>query len=79
MAFELGNKGLAASCQEPITVRYRGELIGEFVADIVVEAIIIVELKSVQRVVKAYVVQLIPDFRGGTATDISRGTNPVFR
>jgi GxxExxY protein len=59
MAIELRNEGLAASCQQPITVRYRGEVVGEFVADIVVEEVIIVELKSVRRVVKAHEVQLV--------------------
>jgi GxxExxY protein len=59
MAIELRNEGLAASCQQPITVFHRGEVVGEFVADIVVEDIIIVELKSVRRVVKAHEVQLV--------------------
>jgi GxxExxY protein len=59
MAIELRNEGLAAICQQPITVRYRGEVVGEFVADIVVEGVIIVELKSVRRVVKAHEVQLV--------------------
>jgi GxxExxY protein len=58
MAIELRNAGLAASCQQPIAVRYRGEVVGEFVADIVVEDVIIVELKSVRRVVRAHEVQL---------------------
>jgi GxxExxY protein len=47
MAIELHKEGLAVSCQQPITVRYRGETVGEFVADMVVESVIIVELKSV--------------------------------
>jgi GxxExxY protein len=40
MAIELRNEGLTASCQQPITVRYRGEVVGDFVADIVVADVI---------------------------------------
>ena len=39
--------GLQAVAQEPITVRYEGEDVGEFIADIVVENTVILELKSV--------------------------------
>ena len=59
MAIEPRNEGLTASLQQPITVHYRGEVVGEFVADIVIEDVIIVELKSVRRVVKAHEVQLV--------------------
>jgi GxxExxY protein len=59
MALELRNEGLTASLQQPITVHYHGEFVGEFVADIFVEDVIIVELKSVRRVVKAHEVQLV--------------------
>ena len=65
MAIELRNEGLTASCQQPITVHYRGEVVGQFVADIVVEDVIIVELKSVRRVVKAHEVQLV-NYLGAT-------------
>ncbi|MBN1350866.1 GxxExxY protein [candidate division KSB1 bacterium] len=34
-------------------------MVGEFVADVVVEDVIILELKSVRRVVKAHEVQLV--------------------
>jgi GxxExxY protein len=40
-------------------VRYDGEVVGEFVADIVVEDTIIVELKSVRRIVVAHEIQLV--------------------
>lgn len=59
IAIELRNEGLAVSCQQPITVRYRGEIVGEFVADMFVESVIIVELKSVRRVIKAHEIQLV--------------------
>jgi len=40
-------------------VRYNGERVGEFIADIVVENLVILELKSVQRLVRAHEVQLV--------------------
>ena len=56
---ELRKAGLQAIAQQPITVRYDGEIVGEFVADIVVEDTIILELKSVRRLVKAHEMQLV--------------------
>ena len=40
--------------QEPIRVSYEGEVVGDFVADIVAEDTVIVELKSVRRLVSAH-------------------------
>ncbi len=50
--------GIEAESQCPITVHYDGEVVGEFIADIVVGDIII-ELKSVTQLVKAHEVQLV--------------------
>ena len=50
---------LDAEAQKPITVYYDDEIVGEFVADIIVNDTIILELKSVRRVVKAHEVQLV--------------------
>ncbi|MCH7717792.1 MAG: GxxExxY protein [Gemmatimonadetes bacterium] len=51
--------GLEASSRRPIVVRYDDEVVGEFVADIVVENTIIVELKSVRRLLLSHEVQLV--------------------
>ncbi|HJW86576.1 MAG TPA: GxxExxY protein [Candidatus Brocadiaceae bacterium] len=59
MLIELRKTGLIAESQKPITVTYEDEIVGEFVADIVVENTIILELKSVRRVVMAHEVQLV--------------------
>ena len=48
-----------AESQKPITVYYDDEIVGEFIADIIVNDTIILELKSVRRVVKAHEVQLV--------------------
>lgn len=51
--------GLQAEAQKPITVSYEGEIVGEFYADILVENLVIVELKSVRQLAKAHEAQLV--------------------
>ena len=59
LLIELGKAGLKAESQKPITVYYNGEVVGEFFADILVEDAIILELKSIRRIVTAHEVQLV--------------------
>ena len=59
LLIELRKAGLDTESQEPITVYYDSEIVGEFVADIIVNDTIILELKSVRRVSKAHEVQLV--------------------
>ena len=59
LLIELKKAGLDAQSQHPITVYYDDEVVGEFVTDVIVEDLIIIELKSVRRVVKAHEVQLV--------------------
>ncbi len=59
LLIELKKADLEAKAQHGITVYYDDEVVGEFVADVVVEDAVILELKSVRRVVKAHEVQLV--------------------
>ena len=59
MLIELRKAGLNAESQKPITVYYEDEVAGEFVADIIVNDTVILELKSVSRIIKAHEVQLV--------------------
>ena len=59
MMIELRKSGIQAESQKPITVYYDNEIVGEFVADIVVNDTIILELKSVRRIIVAHEVQLV--------------------
>jgi GxxExxY protein len=59
LMIELGNAGLGAAAQVPISVSYAGRSVGEFVADIVVEDTVVLELKSVRAIVEAHEVQLV--------------------
>ena len=59
LMIELRKEGMKAESQQAIVVRYDDVVVGEFVADIVVESTIIVELKSVRRIVLSHEVQLV--------------------
>jgi len=59
LLIELRKAGIRAESQKPITVTYENEIVGEFVADIIVEDIIILELKSLRQIVKAHEIQLV--------------------
>ncbi|MFH2219347.1 MAG: GxxExxY protein [Pseudomonadota bacterium] len=59
LLIELRKAGLEAESQKPITVYYDDEIVGEFVADIIVNDTIVLELKSVRRVVRAHEVQVV--------------------
>ncbi len=59
MIIELRKTGLDAESQRPITVFYENEVVGEFVSDIVVNDVVIVELKSSRQIVKAHEAQLV--------------------
>jgi len=59
MLIELKKTGLSAVSQKSIIVFYDSEVVGEFKADIIVEDTIILELKSVRRVIRAHEVQMV--------------------
>ena len=59
MLIELRKASLQVKNQEPITVYYGDHAVGEFVADMIVEGSLIVELKSVRRIAAAHEVQLV--------------------
>ena len=59
MLIELCKAGLNAKSQKPIIVYYEGEIAGQFIADIIVNDAIIIELKSVRKIIKAHEVQLV--------------------
>ncbi|NKB24196.1 MAG: GxxExxY protein [Kiritimatiellae bacterium] len=59
MLIELQKAGMVAEAQKEIIVYYDGEVVGEFKADIIVNDTIILELKSVKRIIQAHEVQLV--------------------
>ena len=59
LLIELQKAGIQAQTQKPITVFYGEQIVGDFVVDMIVEDLVIVELKSVRRIVTAHEVQLV--------------------
>ena len=70
LCIELQKIGLVAETQKPVTVYYDKDIVGEFLSDILIENTIIVELKSVRKIVEAHEVQLVNYLR---ATNKSLG------
>jgi GxxExxY protein len=56
---ELRLRGIKAESQVPVEVIYKGEEVGEYVADIVVEGQIILELKAIDTLQKVHEAQLL--------------------
>ena len=59
LAHELKKVGIRFESEKPLNVFYDGILVGEFVADFLVENELIVELKAVQNLVPAHEVQTV--------------------
>ena len=59
LIWELRKLGLKADAERPITVRYDGQVVGAFTADLLVNDSLIVELKAIQTLSKAHEVQLV--------------------
>jgi len=69
LVLELRKDGLHAQPQERITVYYDGEPVGEYAADIVVNEIVIVELKAVRQLLKEHEAQLL-NYLKATAIEV---------
>lgn len=70
MMIELADAGLQAQKEVKIQVSYKGHIVGDYNADIIVENRLIVELKAVEHLTKASEAQLVNYL---TATGIDDG------
>ena len=59
LIIELRKRGVEAVTQMPIKVIYKGETVGDYFADIVVEEKIIIELKAIDHLQKIHEAQLL--------------------
>jgi GxxExxY protein len=64
MVIELTKAGLKVEEEKPLKVYYDDEVVGDFSADLFVEDIVVVELKSVQHTIKDHEVQLVNYLKG---------------
>ena len=56
---ELRKTGLQVECQKPVAVHYDDVIVGEFMADLIVEGKVMIELKANQALVLANEAQLV--------------------
>ena len=59
LLIELQNEELKVESQKSIKVNYQGNVVGEYYADIIVEDVVILELKATETVTEAHEFQLI--------------------
>ena len=59
LVLEFRRQGMKAESQVPILVSYKGDVVGEYTADILVEDRVILELKAVDKIQKVYEAQLL--------------------
>jgi GxxExxY protein len=82
MYLELKNKGYQVEAQKKIKVYYKGTEVGEYYADLIVENLIILELKAVDYLVKDFENQILNYLR---STDcevgllLNFGKKPEFK
>jgi GxxExxY protein len=69
MLIELNKLGFKANSQMPITIFYENQDIGNFIADILVEDAVIIELKSIKNIIRAHEVQLV-NYLVGTGKEV---------
>jgi GxxExxY protein len=59
LAIELGLRSFQVEQQKPISILFRNQVIGEYFADILVNDLIIIEIKATRALVKAHEAQLL--------------------
>ena len=56
---ELGLRGIRATAQSSFAVKYKGQYVGEYFADIVVEDVLVIELKCAERLTNEHMAQCL--------------------
>ena len=67
LAIELQRQGLAFERQKVVKILYQGQEVGEHRIDLLIESTVLVELKSVEEVVKKHVAQVISTMKAAGA------------
>ena len=69
LAHELRKVGILVECEKHLAVTYDGIVVGEFVADMVVQHCVLVENKAVRAIVPAHEVQVV-NYLTATGVDV---------
>src|ERR1022692_115440 len=65
---ELSLRGIQATSEAALTVTYKGHIVGEYFADILVEDVLVLELKCVERLARAHTAQCLNYLRASGRT-----------
>ena len=65
---ELGLRGIQVTTQASFAVTYKGESVGEYIADILVEDVLVIELKCVERLCNEHTAQCLNYLRASGRT-----------
>ncbi len=79
---ELRERGFRVEAQKQIKVHYKGKEVGEYYADLIVNELVILELKAAEALVKEHEWQLINYLRGTNVEVgllLNFGVKPEFR
>jgi len=68
LLYELGVRGIRTFAQAPLSIRYKGHYIGEYYADLLIEDVLVVELKCVDRLANEHVAQCLNSLRASGRT-----------
>ncbi len=66
LALELAEEGLLVEQQRPMSVSYRGQTVGEYMVDLLVEDSVVLELKSCKAIDPVHEAQLLNYLRVGS-------------
>ncbi|HEY5900925.1 MAG TPA: GxxExxY protein [Anaerolineales bacterium] len=82
LTLELQKKGFSVERQVPICVYYEGQPVGEYFADVLVNGLVILELKVAEEIVKAHEYQLV-NYLKATSLEVGLilnfGPKPEFK
>ena len=59
MCVELAARGMSYATEVPVDIVYKGELLGSYRLDFIVEGILLIELKSIERITQVHVAQTV--------------------
>ena len=59
LLIELKNSGLKSKSEYPIKIKYQNKIIGDYIADIIVNDQVIIEVKAIRELAQIHEVQLV--------------------
>ena len=63
LAIELRKTGLEIAQQKPVRILYDGQIVGDYVVDLLVEGVIVVELKAIKTLDEIHMAQCLNDLK----------------